>query len=79
MPSWRIAKISIFCALVWFCFAVRAQAREYHGAVTFSGLPLPGATVTATQGSKKLSVVTDQGGLYHFDELPDGEIGRAHV
>jgi hypothetical protein len=49
-----------------------------HGIVTFGGLPLPGAAVTATQGTatqgaKTLTAVTDQGGLYHFDDLPDGD------
>jgi hypothetical protein len=68
----RVAKISILCALVWLCALTRAAAREYHGAVTFGGLPLPGATVTATQGAKKFTAVSDQGGLYHFDDLADG-------
>ncbi len=73
MPLRRLAKISILCALVWIFAAMRAQAREYHGVVTFGGLPVPGATVTAAQGSKKLTAVTDQGGLYHFGDLPDGD------
>lgn len=49
-----------------------AAASEYRGQVTFGGLPLPGATVTVTQGTKKVSVVTDQGGLYTFPDLADG-------
>jgi hypothetical protein len=48
------------------------SASPYHGQVTFSGQPLPGATVTVTQGVKKLSIVTDQGGLYDFPDLADG-------
>jgi hypothetical protein len=47
-------------------------AREYHGIVTFGGLPVPGATITATEGDKSFSAMTDQGGLYHFDDLPNG-------
>ncbi len=35
-------------------------------------MPLPGATVTVTQGTKKVSTVTDQGGLYTFPDLADG-------
>ena len=73
MPLRRVVKLSIFCVLMGWCAANCAQAREYHGAVTFGGLPLPGATVTAIQGSKKLTTVTDQGGLYHFDDLADGQ------
>ena len=30
-------------------------ASEHHGQVTFNGLPVPGATVTATQGDKRWS------------------------
>jgi trimeric autotransporter adhesin len=49
------------------------HGREYHGMVSFGGLPLPGATVTASQGSQKSVAVSDQGGVYHFDNLTDGE------
>ena len=47
-------------------------AAEHHGQVKFGGLPLPGATVTAVQGEKKLDAVTDQQGAYTFPDLPDG-------
>jgi hypothetical protein len=40
--------------------------------VTFGGLPLPGATVTATQGLKVESVVTDDNGAFQFEDLGDG-------
>jgi Carboxypeptidase regulatory-like domain len=69
----RVATVSIFCALSLLATAMRAQARAYHGIVTFGGLPVPGATVTAAQGARKFSTVTDLGGLYHFDDLPDGQ------
>jgi hypothetical protein len=72
MSWWGVAKTSLLCALVWICFLTCAAAREYHGAVTFGGLPVPGATVTATAGANTFSTVTDLGGLYHFDDLPDG-------
>jgi trimeric autotransporter adhesin len=49
-----------------------AQASEYHGQVTFGGLPVPGATITATQGSQRLVAVSDQQGSYSFADLPDG-------
>ncbi len=45
---------------------------EHHGIVMFGGLGVPGATVTATQGDKKLVAVTDPRGLYTFADLPDG-------
>ena len=47
-------------------------ASEQQGVVTFGGLPVPGATVTATQGDKKFSTVTDAQGKYRFPDLADG-------
>src|SRR5579863_6294027 len=62
--------------LLWCAFAFlavsNAFATEYHGQVTFNGLPLPGATLTATQGDKKLVAVSDSQGVYSFADLPDG-------
>jgi hypothetical protein len=49
-----------------------ARATEYYGQVTFGGVPVPGATVTATQGSKTISVTTDERGLYRFPDIDDG-------
>lgn len=51
-------------ALVW--------AAEHHGKVTSGGFPVPGATVTATQGDKKLVAITDELGIYSFPDLSDG-------
>jgi hypothetical protein len=45
---------------------------EYRGQVKFGELPLPGVTVIATQGEKKISAVTDSDGVYDFPDLPDG-------
>ena len=36
------------------------------------GFPVPGATVTVTQGTKRVSTVTDQGGSYSFADLAEG-------
>src|SRR5580698_40178 len=47
-------------------------AAEYHGEVKFAGLPLPGVTVTATQGDKTLTAATDPRGVYSFADLPHG-------
>jgi hypothetical protein len=47
-------------------------AAEHHGQVKFGGLPVPGASVTATQGDKKQVAVTDSQGLYTFPDLADG-------
>jgi len=55
------------------CLSVFAlAAAEHHGLVKFGGLPVPGATVTATQGDRKFVAVTDPQGAYSFRDLPDG-------
>jgi hypothetical protein len=48
------------------------MASEYHGQVTFSDLPVPGVTVTAIQGNKKVIAITDAQGVYSFPDLADG-------
>ena len=65
-----------------------ASASDYFGQVTFNGLPVPGATVTATQpnpstslgaspsaplgASKKASATTNADGIYHLADLAEG-------
>jgi hypothetical protein len=53
--------------------AANALASTYRGVVTFGGLPLPGATVTATQGTKTETAVSDDSGAFQFDDLADGK------
>ena len=60
---------SVLCCLL--C-AASAQAAEHHGQVLSNNLPVPGATVTATQGTKKFATVSDAEGKYAFPDLPDG-------
>ncbi len=50
-----------------------AAATEYHGQIAFGGFAVPGATVSATQGTKIFTTVSDQGGLFDFPDLPDGQ------
>jgi trimeric autotransporter adhesin len=51
---------------------VNLAASQEHGVVLFGGLPVPGATVTATQGDKNFTAVTDPQGAYSFPDLADG-------
>src|SRR5258708_7315672 len=51
---------------------VGLAAAEHHGLVKFGGLPVPGATVTATLGDKKFVAVSDLQGAYSFPDLADG-------
>ena len=48
------------------------MAAEYHGSVKSGGFPLPGVTVTAVQGDKKVFAASDQQGVFSFADLPDG-------
>jgi trimeric autotransporter adhesin len=69
----RISKyIRLFCAIACLIVSTLALASEHQGQVTFGALPLPGATVTATQGGKKFVAISDQQGHYFFPDLPDG-------
>jgi len=45
---------------------------EHHGIVKFAGLPVPGVTVIATQGDKKVTAVTGPDGSYNIPDLADG-------
>jgi hypothetical protein len=65
--------IQVMIALAALTFSGMAAASEYHGQVTFGGLPAPGATVTAVQGNKRSVAITDQQGLYSLPDLADGK------
>ena len=58
--------------LAAFLLTALLPATEHHGSVKFSGLPVPGATVTATQGDRSVTAITDPQGQYSFLDLPDG-------
>ena len=49
-----------------------AFATESRGIVTFGGLPVPGVTVIASQGTRKVAVTTGPDGAYVFADLKDG-------
>ena len=53
-------------------FSPVLSATEHYGQVGFTGLAVPGATVTATQGDKQIVTTTDQSGLYRFADLAEG-------
>lgn len=64
-PFWRLSLVA--------CFTLTGLlASESHGVVKSGGLPVPGATVTATQGDKKVVTTTDDTGYYSFPDLADG-------
>lgn len=59
------------CAFILF-FAAILGAGEHRGLIKLGTLPVPGVTVTARQGDKSFSALTDAGGTYSFPDLPDG-------
>ena len=73
MSLWRTPRcLRVLCVLACFAVCGFAWASAYRGQVTFNGLPVPGATVTATQGDKKFTAISDAQGNYAFPDLPDG-------
>ena len=53
-------------------FGALLTAAEHHGTVKSLGFPIPGATVTATQGETKITSFTDDSGAYAFPALGAG-------
>jgi trimeric autotransporter adhesin len=70
--AWRLVNHNFrVCAIA--CISISAfAASEQQGQVTFNGLPVPGATVTATRDGSKSIAVTDTQGLYSFPDLTEG-------
>ena len=68
----RPQKISLrWLVIIWLSLSL-LPAAEQRGQVRFGGLPVPGASVIATQDSKKFFAVTNQQGRYSFPDLPNG-------
>jgi len=70
LPKIRYAFLSAVLALS--AAVLPLLGSEHHGTVKFGGLPLPGAAVTAKQGDKNFSAITNLDGVYSFPDLPDG-------
>jgi hypothetical protein len=68
----RFARERFFLLIFAFAACSAALGAEHHGFVKFGGLPVPGATVMATQGDKRFSAITDLQGAYSFADLADG-------
>ncbi len=68
----RRLRVLTFWGILCCLAVVRLTAAEHHGVVRFGGLPVPGATVTAQQGEKRVVTITDTQGFYSFPDLRDG-------
>ena len=71
ITSKKLPRISLI-ALALILVALPLAAVEDHGSVKFGGMPVPGATITATQGDKKVVTITDAQGNYAFPDLAPG-------
>jgi len=69
----RIESSVALSAAVIFGLFTSAIGADERGLVTFNGLPVPGATITATQREKKVVVSTDADGRYEIAGLGDGD------
>jgi hypothetical protein len=70
LVAWGVRWIA---ALVVFCLGTTAlMAAEHRGLVRFGAVPVPGATVTAMQGDKRLVTITGPLGDYSFADLAAG-------
>lgn len=49
-----------------------SAASEHYGQVTVAGVPIPGATITATRGEQRLVVYTDAQGIFRLADIEDG-------
>ncbi len=47
-------------------------AAEHRGVIKFGGLPVPGVSVVATRGDRRVATITDPAGAYGFPDLADG-------
>lgn len=69
----RIIKgVRCVCFIAALAISTLAEAAEYRGQVLFNGLPVPGATITATQGGRKVLSTSDQQGIFQFPDLANG-------
>src|SRR5689334_12597729 len=69
----RVDRQVLPLALIFATAAVRAvAAADFTGRITFSGLSVPGASVSATRDDATRSATTDDQGQFRFADLDDG-------
>jgi hypothetical protein len=68
----RLIKFVAALLLVGLARPLLFAAVDQHGHVTFNGLPVPGATIIATQSDKQIIASSDADGRYRISGLGDG-------
>jgi hypothetical protein len=69
MKSLAALTVVLVCAAAQWVSA----ASDFSGRVLFNGLPVPGATITATHSGKALTTSSDEDGAFRFAALDDGK------
>ncbi|MBS1832808.1 MAG: TonB-dependent receptor, partial [Acidobacteria bacterium] len=69
----------MFRILVAVLLAPLLVAADIQGLVRFGGLPLPGATVSAVNGSLRHVTITGADGLFRFTALPESSLWTVKV
>ena len=54
-------------------------AADHYGRVSFGGVPVPGASVTAIEGEQHQETVTDQEGVFRSPRLPTAVAVRVEM
>lgn len=62
----------VIALIALLAFAPTLEATEHYGQVSFTGIAVPGATVTAKRGDTQIVTTTDQDGVYRFADLAEG-------
>ncbi len=68
MKTLAALTVVLVCAATQFVLATS----DISGRVLFNGLAVPGAVVTATQGDKPATTISDEDGWFRFSGLTDG-------
>ncbi len=58
--------------MCFIALLVPSVCKAQSGVVKAEGLPIPGATIKATQGERVLLTVTDESGAFHIDKMSAG-------
>lgn len=72
MTSRSATAACVLAALFAVAGAGRLAAAEHAGQVAFAGVAVPGATVVASQGDRRVVTSTGADGIYRFPDLADG-------
>jgi trimeric autotransporter adhesin len=71
--TWRSRQLAGWLLLALVAGGTRAlEAGSHDGLITVGGVPVPGATITATQGERRVIAISGADGLFRLAGLEDG-------